>query len=134
MKTLRLIGFGLFAVLLSFAMASCSGDDDDDETPEPDPTPETPVVTNPLVGTWVCDEGDWKETVTFNSNGTGKTIEMEYYNGSWERYEERFTYTYNRSNSTVKLLFSDDDEPLTVYVRFISNNKMEIDGGIYVRS
>lgn len=31
MKTLRLIGFGLFAVLLSFAMASCSKDDDGDD-------------------------------------------------------------------------------------------------------
>ena len=40
MKTLRLIGFGLFAVLLSFVMVSCSGDDDDDVTPETDPTPE----------------------------------------------------------------------------------------------
>lgn len=112
-------------------MASCSGGDDDDETPEP--TPETPVVTNPLVGTWVCDEGNFIMTITFNSNGTGKNVEMEYYNGSWERYEERFTYTYNRSNSTVKVLFYDDDEPETFYVRFISDNKMVYDGSIFVR-
>ena len=128
MKTLRLIGFGLFAVLLSFAFASCDPDDDgDDET-----TPETPVVTNPLVGTWVCDEGDWKHTVTFNSDGTGKNIYLEYYDGTVEKHEENFTYVYNESNSTVKIIFSGDGSE-TFDVKFISNNKMEYDGSIYVK-
>lgn len=43
MKTLRLIGFGLFAVLLSFAMASCDPDPDPDS--DPDPTPDEKTLT-----------------------------------------------------------------------------------------
>ena len=31
MKTFRLIGAGLLAVLLSFTFTACSGDDDDDD-------------------------------------------------------------------------------------------------------
>lgn len=134
MKTLRLIGFGLFAVLMSFVMVSCSGDDDDDVTPEPEPTPETPVVTNPLVGTWVSEAENWKQTATFNSNGTGKLITSEYVGGSWDTWETRFTYTYNKSNSIFTFYDNEDGEKYTYYVSFISSNEMMIDGYIYVRS
>ena len=120
MKTLRLIGFGLLAVLLNFTFVSCD--------PDPDPEPEPSPDTNPLVGTWVYDEGDWISSFTFNSDGTG--VELDYYNGSVE--EDKFTYVYNESISTVKITFSDGS--YTFRVKFIASNEMEFDGCIYVRT
>lgn len=106
-------------------MSSCSGDDDDEGGGDD---------SYSLVGTWVCEEGYIKETFIFNSNGTGKYnyyIELEYYKDSWDT---KFTYTYNRSSSTVKILYNGDDEPYTYYVRFISSNEMMLEGFTFVRS
>ena len=62
MKTFRMIGMALVAILMCVNVASCSSDDDEKE---PD--------AFSLVGTWVMEEGDmdgW--TVVFRADGTGK--------------------------------------------------------------
>ena len=65
MKTLRLIGFGLFAVLLSFAMASCDPDPD----PDPDPTPD-PDIPEPIPG--ISGKYSWYELpeISYTQSGS----------------------------------------------------------------
>lgn len=59
MKTLRLIGFGLFAVLLSFAMASCDPDPDPDSDPDPIPDEKTLTISG-LDSPFSAQEGNFQ--------------------------------------------------------------------------
>lgn len=93
MKTFKLFGLALMAVLLSVGFAACGDDDDED------------AVSSEIVGTWVADS---YTTVTFNSNGTGYTTET--YNGETETYN--FTYTYNAETGVLKV--TADGETITM--------------------
>lgn len=65
MKTFRLIGIAIMAILISVNFASCSSDDDEEETNS---------EYKALLGSWQMSEQDGDILVTssfiFNSNGT----------------------------------------------------------------
>ncbi len=65
MKTFRLIGIAIMAILISVNFASCSSDDDEEE--------ETNNEYKALLGSWQMSEQDGDILVTssfiFNSNG-----------------------------------------------------------------
>ncbi|WP_174647215.1 hypothetical protein [Bacteroides sp. Marseille-P8574] len=112
MKTLRLIGMAIVAVIMSVNFAACSDDDDEDNN-----------GNNPLVGTWIDSYGEdyyfiWK----FNADGTG--MNQEYYHGDLE-YPVSFTYTYDAKTTVLTVTYKDDvsliPEVDTYYVTFNGN-------------
>ena len=123
MKTLRLIGMAVIAVIMSVNFVACSDDDEDKGS------------SNPIVGTWQEDEGNgnyfvWK----FNADGTG--IEQEYYNG--QLYEpDTFTYTYDEKTTVLTITYKEEGdliaEDIDTYYVTINGNTMEVrffwDGG-----
>ena len=101
MKTFRMIGMALFAVLMCVNLASCGGDDEEVE----------PTSKNLLIGTWnkVAEfkrtefaDGSYEENestseqfrLVFNSNNKGESYEYE--NGKWIK-ENDFTWELNGS-------------------------------------
>lgn len=85
MKTFRLIGIALLAIVLCVNFASCSSDD------EP----------SPIVGTWkYSSSDDGNGTFTFKSNG-GLV---------WDHREEiTSNNTYTLNGSELKINFNDND-------------------------
>ncbi|WP_044266488.1 hypothetical protein [Bacteroides timonensis] len=111
MKTLRLIGMAIVAVIMSVNFAACS-DDDEEETP-----------TNPLIGTWYEEpdtNGNYMVS-TYNADGTGS--EKEYYQGKFEE-PYSFTYSYDKNTSIVTLHYVEEgyeDETDKYYITFNGN-------------
>lgn len=94
MKTFRLIGMALLAVVMCVNFASCSDDDDEEETNS---------EYKALLGSWQMSEQDGDILVTssfiFNSNGTYSFTYAE--NGdSDEVYTGKFTYDANSHKIT----------------------------------
>lgn len=94
MKTFRLIGIAIMAILISVNFASCSSDDDEEETNS---------EYKALLGSWQMSEQDGDILVTssfiFNSNGTYSFTYAE--NGdSDEVYTGKFTYDANSHKIT----------------------------------
>ena len=123
MKTLRLIGMAVIAVIMSVNFAACSDDDEDKGS------------SNPIVGTWQEDEGNgnyfvWK----FNADGTG--IDQEYYNGQLEE-PVTFTYTYDIKTTVLTITYKEEGdliaEDIDTYYVTINGNTMKVrefwDGG-----
>lgn len=77
MKTLRLIGMALAAIMMSVNFVACSDDDDD----------------NPIVGVWQNDDEGEHLRWTFNADGSGS--EYLYYDDDSESFTYQFTYTYH---------------------------------------
>ena len=80
MKTFRLIGMALMAVLMCVNFAACSSSDDDEEK-----VPENFSI----VGTWKMVNGDMDQwTIIFREDGTGTD--------SWtdEGYSDEYEFTY----------------------------------------
>lgn len=94
MKTFRMIGMALFAVLMCVNLASCSSDDDDDVQVPEDFT---------IIGTWKMIEGDDMDQwfIVFNEDGTGHE--------SWiyGEYSDESTFTYRF-----------DSEDLIIYTQY----------------
>jgi len=67
---------------------------------EPEET-EAAADTNPLLGTWVDEETEYKETFTFNEDGTGV------YSYDYEG-KQTFTFTYSFFRSDYIEIFYDD--------------------------
>lgn len=96
MKTLRLIGMTVLAVVMCMNFVSCGNDDDE----------------NPLFGTWVSvytkNSVEYKEVETFNSDGTGSSAYYE--NGKIDKEGVRnFKYTYDESTKILTYIWSDGD-------------------------
>ncbi len=61
MKTLRFIGMAIVAIIMSVNFAACSDDDEEGNN-----------GNNPLVGTWIDDDGSYEAIIwKFNADGTG---------------------------------------------------------------
>lgn len=89
MKTFRLIGMVLLAILVSVNFAACN-DDDEEET------------GTSIVGTW---------KYTSNEDGTGSFTFKS--NGSlvWDDGEETTSnHTYQLNGSELKIIFNDNDD------------------------
>lgn len=89
MKTFRLIGMALLAIVMCVNFASCS-DDDEEET-----------GTN-IVGTWkYTSNEDGTGSFTFKSNG----------GLIWDDGEETTSnHTYQLNDSELKIIFNDNDD------------------------
>lgn len=116
MKTFRLIEVGLIAAILCFAFASCSDDDDDS-------------ATNSIIGTWMSEyyDGSIKCTsiITFKTDGTAvETL----YEGNYEPSTNAFNYVYYPSHKMIIVTYYDEGviRNNTIYVEFISNNKIRV--------
>lgn len=96
MKTFRMIGMALFAVLMCVNLASCSSDDDDEVTEEVQ-VPEDFTI----LGTWEMIGGehahlyDW--CVAFYEDGTGYEIVKE------DGYTDEGTFTYRYDSKKLIL-------------------------------
>lgn len=106
----------LSMILCVLPFYSCSKDDDDDE--------------KSLVGTWICDNDDWR--LTFKADGTGYDEEgyaEEGYEGGY--YIETFTYTYDASTGILKIRYDDvdddDDAVWTMRIKWLDNNHFSED-------
>lgn len=96
MKTLRLIGMALIAIVMSVNFVACSDDDDE----------------NPLFGTWVSvyteNSVEYKEVETFNSDGTGSSAYYE--NGKIDKEGVRnFKYAFDESTKILTYIWADGD-------------------------
>lgn len=101
MKTFRLIGMVLLAILVSVNFAACN-DDDEEET------------GTSIVGTW---------KYTSNEDGTGSFTFKS--NGSlvWDDGEETTSnHTYQLNGSELKIIFNDNDD-YTLGTFTIAGNK-----------
>ena len=118
MKTLRMFGMALVAIIMGVSLSSCNKD----ENPENggDFSNEKKLVK------MVCESGDWQRVYTFNYDDSGRvikatkdghtcqiiwgddavkidngtTITLE--NGLIQRWDDYMTFTYNTSNRFVK--------------------------------
>lgn len=109
MKTFRVIGMALVAVLLSIGIVSCSDDDEDGNLGSVE------SVTANITGVWYCTYQQWTEdgetnsntyepsstySMRFNADGTGA---MQ--SGSDELFEvgraHDFTWNINKSNGNT---------------------------------
>ncbi len=102
MKTFRMIGMALVAVLISMSLVSCDDDDDDDYS-DPDPQPHDPTaIVNTRWEIQSCNENDFTygagDYLDFYNDGTGK-----FFNNS---EESDFVYT-EVSQLTIQLEFAD---------------------------
>ena len=94
MKTLRLIGLLIMAVMASINFTACGDDDDDDPS-------------NPIVGVWQNDDEGEHLRWTFNADGSGS--EYLYYDDDSESFTYQFTYTYHRETNVIEINYSDGD-------------------------
>lgn len=115
MKTIRLIGITLFAMLMSVSYSACSSSSDDESG------------NNPLIGIWKSiqpsdyDSNVYVDVLTFRPDGSGIA---EYYNekDGYDKHPEPFKYIYNSSTFTLDF---GDGSPET-YQYSISGNEMKI--------
>lgn len=94
MKTLRLIGLLIIAVMVGINFTACGDDDDNDPS-------------NPLVGVWQNDDEGEHLRLTFNADGSGE--EYLFYDDDSASYRYQFTYTYDSATSTLVITYEDGD-------------------------
>ena len=72
MKTLRFIGMAIVAIIMSVNFAACSDDDEEGNN-----------GNNPLVGTWIDDDGSYEAIIwKFNADGTYKYAGLDNFTGA----------------------------------------------------
>lgn len=89
MKTFRMIGMALVAVLMCVSFVACGSDDDEPEGAS-------------IIGTWKYTSSyDGNGTFTFKSNGSLV----------WDDGEETTSnHTYTLNGSELKIIFNDNDD------------------------
>lgn len=95
---------------MTTGFVGCSDDDND-------------VSSSSIVGTWIYEEEDYYEEVTFKSNGTMIIESEEYYNGEWESWTERGTYILDGN----ELIANIDDENIIVTIISITSSKLVLE-------
>ena len=111
----------LLVLPFSLAMTLTSCSDDDNENLE-DGNEETSL----LVGSWVYDDYDYYEILTFNSNGTFKEVSYDEYNDiDWITTGK---YRYDSSTQILLLSWYDDyhDEAETAKFKVLSISSIEL--------
>lgn len=122
MKTLRLIGMAIIAVMMSVNFAACGDDDEEGNLP-------TIGTAKDLVGRWTLtwtkgweinsegaretwDEEDSGEDFIFQADGTGwkATPYTQYPSFTWKFENNNFTWNYDfYQNCTVKIIQLDSE-------------------------
>ena len=72
MKTFRILGMALFAILMCVNLSSCSSSDDD---PTEEPEEGGVIVSGKKIVKFITESGDWKETWLFKYDNKGRLIE-----------------------------------------------------------
>lgn len=90
MKTLRMFGMALFAVLMCLNFASCSSDDEEEEAKN---------YAELIIGTWILVDEDYSGSLTFRTDGTGTATE--------DRWSDPFTWKL--SGNTIHFTMPNDD-------------------------
>ncbi|MBO5250379.1 MAG: DUF4595 domain-containing protein [Bacteroidaceae bacterium] len=162
MKTFRMIGMALFAVLMCVNFASCSSDDDDDSTEEKE---EGGVVVSGKKITKIVGQtegGSYLETYTFSYDNKGRLVkavekeqednytstdtfdfiwgddaikvtEKSTYSGSSSTYTESYTLILN--NGLVQYEDYGDDDGVGTYTYNSSNRLIKFsDGGSWAET
>lgn len=90
MKAMKYLSMMLLMLVTSVCMNSCS---DDDEATE--------VMSTSIVGTWMYEGTDFTRTYVFNSDLTGREIEvsMDSQGAVTSRYEENFEYSISSDSN-----------------------------------
>lgn len=110
MKTLRFIGMAIVAIIMSVNFAACSDDDEEGNN-----------GNNPLVGTWIDDDGSYEAIIwKFNADGTGIEQLTE---GGQPTDTYSFTYTYDAKTTVLTVTYKEDGDLVptdidTYYVTF----------------
>ena len=113
MKTLRFIGMAIVAIIMSVNFAACSDDDEEGNN-----------GNNPLVGTWIDDDGSYEAIIwKFNADGTGIEQLTE---GGPPTDTYSFTYTYDAKTTVLTVTYKEDGDLVptdidTYYVTFSGN-------------
>ena len=114
----------ILVVFMGVGFVSCSSDDDKEKNDA--------EVSVSIVGTWRWDDLNDYAIITFKPNGTGSRAEYYYENGK-EHFvgSANFDYTFNESSMILRMLFNDEVE--TWRVELLTQQKMVIDGEVYIR-
>lgn len=78
------------------------------------------------IGTWYWSEEGYYEEITFRSNGTGT---YAWYDNEGDSGSESFTYTYSGGMMRITI----GGSTVNLSVESVSQNKIRIDGDIYIR-
>lgn len=121
MKTLRMIGLAVIAILMSVNFISCKDDDESDN--------------NSIVGTWVYSGKTWEDSWTFKKDGsfTEASLDLDEPEDSWWGAG---TYTYNESSSELVLTYKTEtyDGETTPYDEVSRYHAVVNSGKLYVYS
>ena len=90
MKTLRMFGMALLAILMCVNFASCSSDDDEEDAK---------TYAELIIGTWNLVDEDYSGSLTFRTDGTGTATEE-----SWSD-----PFTWKLSGSTISFTMDNED-------------------------
>ena len=112
MKTLKKLHTLLVMIAICLCFTNCSKEDDDNGGDSD---------SSALVGSWFYEEEDYYEEITFKKNGTFILYSEEYYDGEWDEYEGRGTYSVKGDKLTVDF----DDEVSTSTFK-VTSNKLTI--------
>ena len=121
MKTFRMIGMALVAVMLSFTMSSCDNDDD-----EVNPYKDYPQL---IVGKWFCFTPESSIFMNYQADGTFYQVGYASNNG-WREYVG--TYEINE-NKVIGNITGMDNTP-DVEIVELSNDKLVLkkaDSGVH---
>jgi len=120
MKTLRLLGIALTAIILGLSLNSCSDEDNGEPT-----NGELTKAEKAFIGTWVCDDG---------SDETMKMIIKKDHTGNitwyWQgKVDDTANFTWKITETTLTIKYP-GEEPITaingVHYRF-EGNKLYMD-------
>ncbi|MBQ8337404.1 MAG: lipocalin family protein [Bacteroidaceae bacterium] len=114
MKTFRMIGMALVAVMLGFAMSSCDNDDD-----EVNPYKDYPQL---IVGQWFNFSPDASIFLNYRADGTYYEVGTASKNG-WREREGTYEINGNRVNSTVTNM---NNTPDVVEIVELTNDRFVI--------
>lgn len=112
MKTLKNLYTILAMLAICLCFTACSKDDDNNGGDSD---------ASSIVGTWVYEEDDYYEEITFKPNGTLTIYSEEYYDGEWDEWEERGTYSVKGHKLTIDI----DDEIIT-FTFTVTSKKLTI--------
>lgn len=105
MRNLKKLHTLLAMLVICLCFTNCSNDDDNGDDSD----------TSSIVGTWILDEGDLYEKITFNKNGTFYSYNKEYMgDGRWDEWEENGTYSIECNRLFID--FGDESTILTFNV------------------
>lgn len=116
MKMFRLFA-AFMLVVVCVSLSACSKDDDE-------------KVNNPLVGTWVSEEGN--DIITFNADASGVYTHID----GKDEYIDKFTYKLNNETMVLTITWTnpaEDEDPVDTDKIKLEGNKLTTGGLVYTK-